>query len=105
MDNFDIHIQIESTHESIPSPEEFINWTHAALEQNEAEITIRVVDEKESTCLNNTYRKKEGPTNVLSFPFDVLIDGVLHGDIVICAPIVSKEAKDQNKLPTNHWAH
>lgn len=73
----------------------------------DSEITIRVVSEQESQTLNHQYRNKDKPTNVLSFPFEspaqIQID--LLGDLVICADIVEKEAKLQNKLISHHWAH
>lgn len=73
----------------------------------DSEVTIRVVSEQESQTLNHQYRNKDKPTNVLSFPFEspaqIQID--LLGDLVICADIVEKEAKLQNKLISHHWAH
>lgn len=69
-------------------------------------LTIRVVGGRESTRLNATYRGKTGPTNVLSFAFqappparDTL------GDLVICAPVVAREARVQGKMSRAHWAH
>jgi probable rRNA maturation factor len=65
------------------------------------------VDEKESTELNETYRLKSGPTNILSFPVEIPeeIELNLLGDLVICAPVLEKEALEQNKALLNHWAH
>jgi len=65
------------------------------------------VDESESVELNETYRGKVGPTNVLSFPFDTEIEltPILLGDLVICVPVVEREAKAQSKLSEHHWAH
>lgn len=106
MNNLDIDIQIESDEEDLPSPDDLIRWASAALETSEAEITIRIVDESESADLNNTYRKKTGPTNVLAFPLNSPhSDQTLLGDIVICAPLVSKEAQEQHKISQHHWAH
>ncbi|MBA2653833.1 MAG: rRNA maturation RNase YbeY [Gammaproteobacteria bacterium] len=105
MTNLEIDIQIESAQSDIPSAEDLLSWTTAALESHAAEITLRIVDEPESEQLNQTYRKKSGPTNVLSFPFSTQVDTLLHGDLVICAPIVMKEALAQNKPPRAHWAH
>ena len=74
-------------------------------------VTVRIVDENEIQDLNNLYRKKNKPTNVLSFP-DALpsfikksLDEYPLGDIILCAPIVEKEAADQNKPVIDHWAH
>jgi probable rRNA maturation factor len=74
-----------------------------------AEMTIRIVDEAEMTNLNGTYRGKAYPTNVLSFPFDMPEDVDLElpilGDLVICASVVIKEAREQHKTVAAHWAH
>jgi probable rRNA maturation factor len=87
------------------------SWAAAALgvRQRPVEVTIRIVDMSEMTSLNETYRHKKGPTNVLSFPTDipqeVLMDVDVLGDIVICAEVVINEAKDQQKSLEAHWAH
>lgn len=86
-------------------------WAKKALSQQieSAEITIRIVDKQEMSELNSKYRHKEGPTNVLSFPFaiseEVDIDISILGDIIICAEIVNQEALDQGKSKEAHWAH
>ncbi len=104
--NIEIDIQIESSDDDIPPPSDLISWTHAALETDAAEITIRIVDEAESASLNQQYRSKQGPTNVLSFPMSSPHqDALLLGDIIICAPLVAKEASVQNKQCHEHWAH
>lgn len=107
MNDIQIDIQIVSKAEKIPSKTQFKNWAMAALSKiSMAEITIRVVDEKESSFLNTTYRHKKGPTNVLSFPSSSpIFPNVILGDIVICAPLVKKEAKEQGKEEKSHWAH
>ena len=74
------------------------------------DMTIRIVDLNEGKKLNLTYRKKDYATNVLSFPFEIPegIEGIdinLLGDIIICAPVVSKEADEQDKTERSHWAH
>jgi len=71
------------------------------------ELTIRIVDEEEGAVLNKRYRKKDGATNVLSFPFDgpnASPQSIL-GDIVICAPVVAREAQVAGALAQDHWAH
>jgi len=71
------------------------------------ELTIRIVDEAEGSELNSRWREKSGPTNVLSFPAEPMPgapDDTL-GDIVICAPVVAREAAEQGKLFEAHWAH
>jgi probable rRNA maturation factor len=67
--------------------------------RRDAELTIRIVNEVESTALNETYRHKQGPTNVLSFPSEAPpeVESALLGDIVICAPVVLREAISQEK--------
>lgn len=72
------------------------------------EITLRLVSEAESAELNFSYRHKSGPTNVLSFPYDddFLPEQTFYlGDLAICAPLVLKEAMQQEKSALAHWAH
>lgn len=92
-----------------PSAAEFQRWTAAALagRREQAEVSIRIVGEAEGAELNARYRGKDGPTNVLSFPAE-LPAGVplpMVGDLVICAPVVAREAEAQGKDPSAHWAH
>jgi probable rRNA maturation factor len=72
-----------------------------------AELSVRIVDEPEMRELNARYRHKDYPTNVLSFPAGLPpgVDVPLLGDIVICAPLVTREAAEQHKAPRAHWAH
>jgi probable rRNA maturation factor len=104
-----LDLQIHSKLKSIPAKREFKRWLAAALSGAKAnyELTIRVVSFKEITNLNQRYRGKSGPTNILSFPFTAPpgIKSNLLGDIVISAPIVHREAKQQSKPEKNHWAH
>jgi probable rRNA maturation factor len=76
-------------------------WVLAALEQD-AEITLRLVDAEEGRELNCTYRDKDYATNVLTFPLN---DEPLMGDIVLCAPVVEREAAEQSKSIEAHYAH
>lgn len=75
------------------------------------ELAIRLVDEAESRALNHDYRGKDKSTNVLSFPADLPemvlseLDERPLGDLVICAPVVAREADEQGKPPQAHWAH
>jgi len=85
----------------IPAAVSLRRWAHAALKRK-GELTIRVVDAAESQALNRDYRHKDKPTNVLSFAYGER--GVL-GDLVICAPVVAREAREQRKAPRAHWAH
>jgi len=105
-----IDLQLATEHSSIPAVQDFSAWVEAVLAVvaiDQAELTIRLVDEAESQDLNFTYRQKDAPTNVLSFEMDtdVPLDIPLLGDLVICAPVVALEAQQQNKLEQHHWAH
>jgi len=71
-----------------------------------AELTVRIVNKSEGTKLNEHWRNRKGPTNVLAFPAGGPQQmPELLGDIVICAPVVKKEAIQQHKVLTAHWAH
>lgn len=93
----------------LPSENQFQQWVDAALAglEEDAELSIRLVDEPESAELNLEYRGKQGPTNVLSFPFDspVPMTPMLLGDLVICVPVVAREAVEQDKAQDDHMAH
>ena len=94
----------------IPSSSELELWANAALNYeglSEREVTIRFTDEAESQSLNHEYRGKDKPTNVLSFPFEAPpgIEINLLGDLVICAPVISREAEEQRKKVSDHYAH
>jgi probable rRNA maturation factor len=97
----------------VPSAVSFRKWVAAALHSRirEADLAIRIVGTKEARALNRHYRGKDYATNVLSFPAELpegLPDGVklpLLGDLVICAPVVAREAKEQKKTVTDHYAH
>lgn len=104
----DIDLQIAVSDENIPDAEKIRSWVNAVVDQDKpAELTVRIVDEAEMTVLNGTYRHKDAVTNVLSFPFeaDVPMDVTLLGDVVICAPVVAREAIEQHKPVEAHWAH
>lgn len=105
------HISLEVADSNLNHPTESAidNWVHGALvhENRDGEISVVVVDEDGMTDLNQQYRGKTGPTNVLSFPAD-LPEGIplaLLGDIVLCSPLIEKEAQQQNKKLEAHWAH
>jgi probable rRNA maturation factor len=110
-------IDIQRVYKSAGQPDrkQIKAWIDAALEGSEQShhCVVRIVDISESAELNQHYRHKQGPTNILSFPFDwpegigdLNGDGTLYlGDLVICAPVVEKEAFEQNKPLEHHWAH
>ena len=106
----ELDLQIASQAQQLPSAAQFRAWCEVALRQRTAdsELTIRLVDEAEGRELNHSYRHKDYATNVLSFPADVpdeLLDIPLLGDLVICAPVVEREAGEQGKSLEAHWAH
>lgn len=102
-----VDIQFATTGDGIPGIDEFRTWVRAAVPQPTGEVLIRVVDRVESEHLNERYRHRPGPTNVLSFPFTAPpgVPTASLGDIVICAPLVAEEADAQGKDPRSHWAH
>jgi probable rRNA maturation factor len=106
-----INIQYAVEKKDIPSAVLLRTWAKQALKKKiaSAEITIRLVNLKEMTYLNETYRHKNGPTNVLSFPFllpkEIPISIPILGDIVVCVEVVNREAETQKKLLKAHWAH
>ncbi|MFZ1642454.1 MAG: rRNA maturation RNase YbeY [Candidatus Contendobacter sp.] len=107
----ELDLQIALDLPGLPAASDFHRWAEAALAganyPKNAELTLRVVNEAESTALNETYRHKQGPTNVLSFPFEIPpeVESALLGDVVICAPVVLREAVIQGKTLEAHWAH
>lgn len=110
--NLTIDLQDVVQKGDLPSIEQMQSWILCSLElagyqQSSAEITLRIVDENESRELNAGYRNKDKSTNVLSFPFEAPppIESDLLGDLVICQPVVEKEAAEQNKPVQSHWAH
>ena len=107
--NLQLDIQCASA-EPVPEEDDIRNWILAALaghRSGDTEISLRLVDLPEMTTLNQRYRGKSGPTNVLSFPSDLPPElGLpLLGDIVICASVVHEEARTQGKALAAHWAH
>lgn len=82
-------------------------WLAPVSFHQAAQLTVRIVGVVEATALNQDYRQSQGPTNVLSFPFDepFQCQPPLLGDIVICAPRVADEARQQGKSELAHWAH
>ncbi|MBL8389579.1 MAG: rRNA maturation RNase YbeY [Hydrogenophaga sp.] len=69
----------------------------------DAEITVRIVDADEGQALNRDFRKKDYATNVLTF--DYATEPVVMADLVLCAPVVAREAKEQKKTLAAHYAH
>lgn len=105
-----VNLQLAVEAVNIPKKNDFKKWIAKVLQfldYANAEISVRIVDTTESAWLNKTYRQKNRPTNVLSFPFE-MPNGVKTdylGDLAICASVVEQEATDQNKTLAAHWAH
>ena len=102
MPKLNISIQFATDASQIPTATQFRKWAKAAI-RIDTEVTIRIVSEEEGRILNSTYRGKDYPTNVLTFPLTE--EPRLMGDIIICAPVVEAEAKAQNKTLEAHYAH
>ena len=109
--NFSVTVQFASRAADWPAAELLCQWAQAAYNAVESppvpvELTIRVVDEAESGELNERFRGRSGATNVLSFPLrPVSVVMPTLGDLVICGPVVAREAHDQGKSLTAHLAH
>jgi len=109
-----------ATQQNVPDSQRIQTWVKAAVQQAESgelmanmatQMTVRIVETDEMVKLNQQYRQKTGPTNVLSFPFEApsgmpidLIEPAL-GDVVVCAAVVTDEAAAQGKTLLAHWAH
>ena len=105
----EIEVQRVCDHDGLPGDEDFVRWAEAAAHGAPAgsSLVIRIVDEDEARALNQRYRGREGATNVLSFPAEAPpgYDWNHLGDLVICAPVLAREAAEQGKATTDHWAH
>ena len=94
-------VQRASRAAHIPTDRQLRAWARRALPRG-GEVTVRYVAEAESRRLNRVFRGRDRPTNVLSFPYGL---SPLAGDIVICAPVVAREAREQGKSVEAHHAH
>jgi probable rRNA maturation factor len=88
-----------------PGPVSLRRWARLAAGARGGEIGIRVVGSRESRALNSRWRGLDAPTNVLSFPAAAELGGRQIGDLVVCAPVVAREAREQGKPLAAHWAH
>jgi probable rRNA maturation factor len=100
--NLSLAVQYATNSENFPTRAQFRRWIKAAL-QRDVQITLRIVDEAEGRELNKSFRSKDYATNVLTFVYDDAVP--LSGDVVICAPVVAHEARDQHKELHAHYAH
>ena len=112
--DLELDLQLEASGNDVPPPSALRQWVAAVLgdRRERAELTIRVVGEEEARGLNRRFRGQDRPTNVLAFPFEeppgIAEDDPVHdylGDLVICADLVQREAREQGKPVTAHWAH
>jgi len=113
--HLDVSVGYALPRAGLPAAVSFRRWVTAALSGRirEADLAVRLVDEAEGRALNRHYRGKDYATNVLSFPADIaegvkLPKGVkmpLLGDLVLCAPVVVREAREQGKRLNDHYAH
>jgi probable rRNA maturation factor len=101
---FSLAVQFASEADALPTRAQIRRWVAAALE-HPAEITVRIVDADEAQALNQDYRHKGYVPNVLTFEYGEIAPGVLGGDVVICAPVVEREAREQGKPLKDHFAH
>jgi len=106
---FSLSVQYASAARDLPSRAQVRRWVAAALE-HPAEITVRFVDADEARALNQDFRKQAYVPNVLTFEYgeigrDESGSGILGGDVVICAQVVEREAREQGKRLRHHYAH
>ncbi len=113
-----VDVQVAANVSNVPTDSDIRNWLEQVIAQvgndtsRSIEISVKIVDEVEGRALNRQFRQKDSATNVLSFP---LLDADLPelpaelplamGDIVICASVVAREASEQGKNSSDHWAH
>ncbi len=88
-----------------PGPGSLRAWASLAAGERHGELGIRVVGSGESRALNRRWRGRAGATNVLSFPAARTPGRGQLGDLVVCAPLVAREAREQGKSLRSHWAH
>lgn len=111
MSKLDVSVGYAASRKGVPASASFRRWIEAALKgarrRKATEVSVRIVDTEEGQALNLQYRGRDYATNVLSFPVELPpgVDLPLIGDLVICAPVVAREAAEQGKKPADHWAH
>lgn len=106
-----VHLQLATSFKGyLPNHQDCQAWVCAVLASEQIsskELTIRIVDADESAQLNETYRHKSKPTNVLSFPTLTCPGSESNylGDLALCASLIDQESTEQGKTPKAHWAH
>lgn len=99
---------IDADNMNIPNEESFRLWTESAcLDDEDVIASLQIVGRDEMQYLNKTYRDKDAPTNVLSFPMQLPdeVDIKILGDLALCVDVIKEEAKAQGKALDAHWAH
>ena len=99
---------VDTDNINIPDEESFQLWAESAcLEDDDTIASLQIVDSDEMRALNKTYRDKDMPTNVLSFPMQLPdeINIKILGDLALCVDVIDEEAKAQGKSAKAHWAH
>lgn len=97
-----IDVQCAATARNVPTPARIRQWARAAL-TSDARVTIRIVGQAEGRLLNRSYRNRDYATNVLTFVFRDAPP--FEGDIALCAPVITREARAQRKTVAAHYAH
>ena len=104
-----LQVQRAAESKKVPTKASLVRYAEAAIASGHsgAGLVIRIVDEPESRALNRQFRGIDKPTNVLSFPFEAppRVRSKHIGDLVVCAPVVEREAAEQGKPLEAHWAH
>jgi probable rRNA maturation factor len=103
-----VHVQLATRAAGVPAARSIRRWARAAIPacRTGAEVTVRVVGEREGRLLNQRWRGRRHSTNVLSFPAAATSGAAgMLGDVAVCAPVVAREARVQGKSPAAHWAH
>ena len=104
-----VEVQRACATPGMPPPAKLVKWAEAALDgrSDGARMTVRIVGEAEGAELNERYRGSEGATNVLAFGFDAPeVPSVrILGDVVVCAPVAAREARERSRRLDAHWAH
>jgi probable rRNA maturation factor len=107
---FDIHISYQVERRGLPSSARLRMWAEAALKaarRRSGELSVVLVDDIEGRAMNRQYRGRDYATNVLSFPVELPagVRSPLLGDLIVCAPVVAREATEQHKKLADHYAH
>ena len=97
-----LSVQYAIANDSLPSRQRMRSWARAAL-LTDAQVTLRVVGGREGRALNRDFRGKDYATDVLTFAYPDIEP--LSGDIVLCAPVIAREAREQRKSIEAHYAH